>query len=92
MGMQSWKAALISTLVGLLVAGLVVQLAARHPFITDPQVIPRFLPQHNYRAPGLMELWITWGSILVLFLSTATYFWLAALPRVIRYRPRRKGR
>lgn len=90
MGMRSWLAALISMAVGMALLGLLMPLALRHPYLTQPQVITGFLPQHNFRAPGWSELSMTWVGVVVLFTSVAVYFWLSGLPREIRYRPRRR--
>jgi hypothetical protein len=90
MGLRPWVAAVISGGVGVGLLALLMPLATRHPYMTDPGMITGFLPQHNYRAPGWSELWITWVGVFALFVGVAPYFWLSGLPGRIRYRSRRR--
>lgn len=60
------------------------------PPLFPPAVYGPFMPQHAYRASGMMLLVPVAVSILAFIPCAGLYFWLTALPRTLRYRPKRR--
>jgi hypothetical protein len=92
MGLRPPIALLLAVLVGTAALALLLPLVAGLPPLFPPVVYGRFVPQHGYRASGVVLLAPVAAGILVLILCAGLFFWLTALPRTLHYRPRRKKR
>jgi hypothetical protein len=92
MGLRPPVALLLTLLAGTAALALLLPLVSDLPPLFPPGVYGRFVPQHGYRAPGVVVLAPVAAGILVLTLCAGLFFWLTALPRTLRYRPQRKKR
>lgn len=90
MGLRPPLALLLVILLGGGALALLLPLVSPLPPLFPPAIYGHFVPQHDYRAPGVVLLAPVAISIVIFVLCAGLFFWLIALPRTLRYRPKRK--
>lgn len=90
MGLRPGLALLIVLALGAGALAGLMPLSAQLPTIFPPAIYGRFVPQHAYRASGIVLFAPVALGIVLVTLCAALYFWLTALPRTLRYRPKRR--
>jgi len=90
MGLRPGMALLIVMMVGGVALAFLMPWSAQLPTLFPPATYGRFVPQHGYRAPGIVLLAPVALGILLVTLCTGLYFWLTAMPLTLRYRPKRR--